>query len=118
MTLHLREDRRHIRDEDVQRMRRELSIPLNLEMSAAPEIVAIACEIAQQRIASPEDIDAAVKAGLGYPLGPLSMGDRVGASTIAAILDGMHAVTQDPRYRPSPWLRRRALLGLSLRHGD
>ena len=41
ITLHLREDRRHIRDDDVRRIRR-LSAPLNLEMAATPEMVAIA----------------------------------------------------------------------------
>lgn len=81
-------------------------------------IVAIGCEIAQQRIAAPADIDAAVRAGLGYPAGPLEMGDLIGPATIVAILEGMHAVTADPRYRPSQWLRRRALLGLTLQHQD
>ena len=81
-------------------------------------VVAIACEIAQQRIASPADIDLAVRLGLGYPLGPLAMGDALGGSTVAAVLDGMHACTGDPRYRPSLWLRRRARLGLPLVHAD
>lgn len=79
-------------------------------------VISVAAEIAQQRIASPRDIDLAVRLGLGYPLGPLSMGDALGVSTVAAVLDGMHACTSDPRYRPSPWLRRRAALGLSLLH--
>jgi 3-hydroxybutyryl-CoA dehydrogenase len=81
-------------------------------------VVAVACEIAQQRIASPADIDLAVRLGLGYPTGPLSMGDALGAATVAAVLEGMHACTGDPRYRPSPWMRRRARLGLSLLHAD
>jgi 3-hydroxybutyryl-CoA dehydrogenase len=81
-------------------------------------VVAVACEIAQQRIASPADIDLAVRLGLGYPSGPLSMGDALGAATVAAVLEGMHACTGDPRYRPSPWMRRRARLGLSLLHAD
>ncbi len=81
-------------------------------------VVAVACEIAQQRIASPGDIDLAVRLGLGYPTGPLSMGDALGAATVAAVLEGMHACTGDPRYRPSPWMRRRARLGLSLLHAD
>ncbi len=81
-------------------------------------IVAIGCEIAQQRIAEPADIDAAVRAGLGYPAGPLEMGDLLGPATIVEILAGMHAVTGDQRYRPSQWLRRRALLGLTLHHQD
>ena len=81
-------------------------------------VVAVACEIAQQRIASPADIDLAVRLGLGYPLGPLSMGDALGAAAVAGLLDGMHETTGDPRYRPSLWLRRRAALGLKLTHAD
>ncbi len=77
-------------------------------------IVNIGCDIAQQRIATPEDIDAAVKLGLGYPRGPLAMGDALGAATVLAILDGLHGFYRDPRYRPSPWLVRRARLGVSL----
>lgn len=77
-------------------------------------IVNIGCDIAQQRIATPADIDAAVTLGLGYPLGPLALGDRLGAATVLAILDGLHAFYRDPRYRPSPWLVRRARLGVSL----
>lgn len=77
-------------------------------------VVNIGCDIAQQRIATPADIDAAVTLGLGYPLGPLALGDRLGASTVLAILDGLHALYRDPRYRPSPWLVRRARLGVSL----
>ena len=41
-TAHLREDRRHIRDEDIRRLNKELSIPLNLEMAATEEMLRIA----------------------------------------------------------------------------
>jgi 3-hydroxybutyryl-CoA dehydrogenase len=77
-------------------------------------VVAIGCEIAQQGIASTGDIESAVKLGLGYPLGPLGMGDFVGSAKVARWLDGMFDCTGDPRYRPSLWLRRRAQLGLPL----
>lgn len=77
-------------------------------------IVNIACDIAQQRIATPDDIEAAVKLGLGYPKGPLEFGDHLGAGSVLAILEAMQAFYGDPRYRPSPWLKRRALLGLPL----
>ncbi|WP_137388524.1 3-hydroxyacyl-CoA dehydrogenase [Rhodoligotrophos defluvii] len=77
-------------------------------------IINIACDIAQQLIASPGDIDKAVRLGLGYPAGPLSLGDTLGPARILAILDGLLARTGDPRYRASLWLRRRAELGLSL----
>lgn len=45
ITAHLREDRRHIRDEDMNRLRRELSVPLNFEMAATEEMVALACAL-------------------------------------------------------------------------
>jgi 3-hydroxybutyryl-CoA dehydrogenase len=77
-------------------------------------IVNIGCDIAQMRIAAPEDLDRAVMLGLGYPKGPLAMGDALGAGKILAILDAMHSLYQEPRYRASPWLRRRAQLGVSL----
>lgn len=81
-------------------------------------IVSIGTEIAQQGIASPEDIDTAVSLGLGYPVGPLSMGDALGPRRILGILEDMFQMTGDPRYRPGLWLRRRAMLGLSLLQPD
>ncbi|HEY6240880.1 MAG TPA: 3-hydroxyacyl-CoA dehydrogenase [Burkholderiales bacterium] len=78
------------------------------------QVVNIASDIAQQRIASPVDIDSAVTLGLGYPQGPLAWGDAIGAGTVLDILEALHEFYGDPRYRPSPWLKRRALLGVSL----
>jgi 3-hydroxybutyryl-CoA dehydrogenase len=78
-------------------------------------IVNVACDIAQQTIASPKDIDLAVSLGLGYPKGgPLSMGDSLGAAHIVEILRNMQRVTGDMRYRSSLWLQRRVQLGMSL----
>jgi pyridoxine 5-phosphate synthase len=45
ITVHLREDRRHIQDEDVRRLRELTHIKLNLEMAATDEMVKIACDI-------------------------------------------------------------------------
>ena len=45
ITVHLREDRRHIQDEDVRRLRELTNIKLNLDMAATDEMVAIACSI-------------------------------------------------------------------------
>jgi len=78
------------------------------------QIVNIACDIAQQRIASPADIDAAVTLGLAYPQGPLAWGDAIGAGRILVILEALQDFTGDPRYRASPWLKRRARLSVSL----
>lgn len=79
-------------------------------------IVNIASDICQQGICTPEDLETAVTLGLGYPLGPLAMGDRYGPTNILEVLFNMQTVYGDPRYRPSPWLRRRGAIGLSLTH--
>jgi pyridoxine 5-phosphate synthase len=48
ITVHLREDRRHIQDEDVRRLHELTHIKLNLEMAATDEMVAIACRVKPQ----------------------------------------------------------------------
>ena len=81
-------------------------------------IINIASDICQQGICSPKDLDLAVTLGLGYPLGPLTMGDRYGPTNVLEVLFNMQTVYGDPRYRPSPWLRRRGAIGLSLTHEE
>jgi len=79
-------------------------------------IVNIACDICQQGVCTPNDLETAVTLGLGYPMGPLMMGDKFGPTEILEILFNVQTVYGDPRYRPSPWLRRRGAIGLSLSH--
>lgn len=81
-------------------------------------IVNIAADMCQQGICSPKDLDLAVTLGLGYPMGPLALGDRIGPTNVLEILFNLQTVYGDPRYRPSPWLRRRGALGLSLMHEE
>ena len=81
-------------------------------------IVNIAADICQQGICSPRDLELAVTLGLGYPMGPLAMGDRYGPASMLEVLFNMQTVYGDPRYRPSPWLRRRGAIGLSLLHEE
>lgn len=79
-------------------------------------IINVACDIAQQGIATPEDIDLAISLGLGYPGGgPLALGDTLGGAHVLDVLRGMHRTTGDMRYRSSLWLQRRVQLGMSLR---
>jgi 3-hydroxybutyryl-CoA dehydrogenase len=77
-------------------------------------IANIGTRIAELRIAAPADIDTAVELGLNYPKGPLAFGDALGGARVLTVLDGMHAITHDPKYRATAWLRRRAKLGISL----
>jgi 3-hydroxybutyryl-CoA dehydrogenase len=81
-------------------------------------IVNIASDICQQGICSPADLETAVTLGLGYPMGPLAMGNLFGPASVLEVLFNMQTVYGDPRYRPSPWLRRRGALGLSLLHEE
>jgi 3-hydroxybutyryl-CoA dehydrogenase len=77
-------------------------------------IVNIGCGVAQRGIATPADIDKGTKLGLGYPFGPIEWGDRIGPRRVLHILERLQAFYGEPRYRPNPWLKRRALLGLPL----
>jgi 3-hydroxybutyryl-CoA dehydrogenase len=77
-------------------------------------IVNIGCSIAQNRTASPADIDKAVTLGLNYPNGPFKFADVLGVKNIHRILDTMNKTYADPRYRPNIWLTRRAKLGVSV----
>ena len=87
--------------------------PENLARVVAA-IVNIGASVAQARVAAPADVDKAVVLGVNYPKGPLAWADAVGPRNIVRILEGIQRVTGDPRYRPSPWLRRRAALGVSM----
>jgi len=77
-------------------------------------IVNVGTRIAELRIAAPGDVDIAVELGLNYPKGPLALGDALGPARVLAVLDGMHAITLDPKYRATAWLRRRARLNVPL----
>ena len=75
-------------------------------------IANLGCEMAQIGLASPEDIDTAMKLGLNYPKGPIEICNHLGCQTTWRVLERLQALTGDDRYRPSQWLRRRATLGL------
>jgi 3-hydroxybutyryl-CoA dehydrogenase len=78
-------------------------------------IVNLACEVAQMEIGTPEDIDIAMRLAQNYPRGPFEWGEWLGPQRVYDMLRQMQEVTGSDRYRPSLWLRRRALLGLPLR---
>lgn len=73
----------------------------------------LGCELAQIGVASPADIDLAMKLAQNYPKGPLEWADWLGVSKVHEIMRQLQAITGSDRYRPSLWLRRRAQLGLS-----
>lgn len=62
----------------------------------------------QEGVASPSDIDTAMKLGTNYPLGPLEWCDRIGADVVVAVLDGLQLEYGEERYRPAVLLRQYA----------
>jgi 3-hydroxybutyryl-CoA dehydrogenase len=63
-------------------------------------------------VASPEDIDKALKTALGYRMGPLELIDMVGLDTQARLCEAFYPITLDPRCAAPPLLRRMVAAGL------
>ena len=63
-------------------------------------------------LASPEDIDAAIKTGLGYKMGPLELLDMVGLDTQVRLCEAFYRATLDPRAAAPPLLHRMVAAGL------
>jgi 3-hydroxybutyryl-CoA dehydrogenase len=57
-------------------------------------------------VATRDDIDAAMKGGCNFPMGPLELLDLVGLDTSLAILEALYEEFKDPNYAPAPLLRR------------
>lgn len=81
-------------------------------------IANLGCELAQLGVGSPRDIDTAMKLAQNYPEGPLEWADHLGPARVHDILLALQNITGSDRYRPSLWLRRRALLGLPVHLAD
>ena len=62
-------------------------------------------------VAAPADIDRAIKAGLGYKMGPLELVDLVGLDTQIRLCEAFYPVTLDPRCAAPPLLRRMVAAG-------
>jgi 3-hydroxybutyryl-CoA dehydrogenase len=65
-----------------------------------------AVKLLDSGVASRDDIDAAMKGGCNFPMGPLELLDLVGLDTSVAILEALHAEFSDPNFAPAPLLRR------------
>lgn len=70
-----------------------------------------ACFALQEGVASPEDIDTAVKLGLNHPMGPLTLADFVGLDTCLYIAEVLHRELGEDKYRPAPLLRQYVAAG-------
>ncbi|GGU58886.1 3-hydroxyacyl-CoA dehydrogenase [Streptomyces albospinus] len=71
-------------------------------------IIDFAVDAAARGVATPEDIDTAMRLGVNYPGGPMEWADRLGAPWVRDLLDSLHHRNAGGRYVPSWALRRRA----------
>jgi 3-hydroxybutyryl-CoA dehydrogenase len=62
-------------------------------------------------VAEPADIDRAIKAGLGYKMGPCELLDLIGLDTQVLLCDAFYGVTHDPRCAAPPLLHRMVAAG-------
>ncbi len=73
-----------------------------------------AATMLEEGYASKDDIDAGMRFGCGYPVGPLALVDELGASTVVEGLRELHARTGDPVHEPAPLLVDLAARGATL----
>jgi len=70
-----------------------------------------AASLVWEGVAEPEDIDKAIRLGLNWPMGPLTLMDYLGVDTTLAIAEILQREL-DPKYRPCPLLRQMTRAGL------
>jgi len=70
-----------------------------------------AVKMLENGTADRDGIDAAMKGGCGFPMGPLALLDLVGLDTSLSILEALYAEFADPNYAPAPALRRMVVAG-------
>ncbi|MDN5747409.1 MAG: 3-hydroxyacyl-CoA dehydrogenase NAD-binding domain-containing protein [Pseudonocardia sp.] len=71
-----------------------------------------AASMSEQRYASREDLDAAMRFGCGYPMGPLALLDLIGLDTSYEILDTMYRQSRNQTHAPAPVLKQMITAGL------
>jgi 3-hydroxybutyryl-CoA dehydrogenase len=70
-----------------------------------------AIRVYESGLATLEDIDAAMKLGCGYPMGPFTLLDLVGLDTTMYVAEVMFEEFREPRYAPPPLLKRMVMAG-------
>ena len=71
-----------------------------------------AVKLLENAVADRDAIDAAMKGGCGFPMGPLALLDLVGLDTSVAILDALYEEYRDANFAPAPRLKRMVAAGM------
>jgi 3-hydroxybutyryl-CoA dehydrogenase len=70
-----------------------------------------AIQCLMEGVGTAEAIDTVMKLGMNHPMGPLALADLIGLDTCLSILEVLHSGLGDPKYRPSPLLRKYVAAG-------
>jgi 3-hydroxybutyryl-CoA dehydrogenase len=82
-------------------------------MRTVAMLVNEAAEAVYQGIASAEGVDAAMRKGVNYPVGPMEWGRSIGYATVLDTLRNLGMAYGEDRYRASVWLQREVHLASS-----
>jgi 3-hydroxybutyryl-CoA dehydrogenase len=69
-------------------------------------LISEACEVFMEGVATKENIDLTMRNGLGLPLGPFEMADKIGLDKVVRWMDNLHKEFGDLKYKPSPIIKK------------
>lgn len=69
-------------------------------------LISEACDVFMEGVASKENIDLTMRNGLGLPLGPFEMADKIGLDKVVRWMDNLYKEFGDLKYKPSPILKK------------
>jgi 3-hydroxybutyryl-CoA dehydrogenase len=77
-----------------------------LSVRLGVSLISEACDLLMERVGKKEDIDFVAVKGLGLPLGPFEMADKIGIDRVVRWMENLYNEFGDSKYKPSPILKR------------